>query len=466
MNIRQTFNTIRQEKLFSTIYIVGTALAITFTMILSIIYYIHLADIYPEKNRSRTAYITSCVSKAVGKDGYQMYGPFSQFDMEDYFYKLKNVEAVSAYEDRDDSWYDDPYKYIPTPNGYKRVISLSTDPNFFRIYPYQFLGGQPFTWDDLHTSQKPFTWDNQHTSQRAAVITDRLAADIFGPEADAVGQEFKLNDQDYRVCGVVKGGSSLLEHSYAEVFIPYKYIQDESWAERNRSSHNGRLKITLMVKDNEQLHALKKELEEIQRIWAVTDEPDFRGNTHTYHFTEKAFFTHTNAAMFRATGSGTQLEVQEQPTEIGHINMKNLRYILFVLLVLLVVPAVNLCGMVSSRMEERMAELGVRKSFGASRGTLFRQILSENLTLTLCGGILGLLLSWIALGTGRVSIFSMFMNPMMVRECPNLTGSMLFSPLIFLAAFLLCCILNLLAALLPAWWNLRKPIVESMMREK
>ncbi len=454
MNIRQTLNTIRQEKLFSTIYIVGTALAITFTMILSIIYYIHLADIYPEKNRSRTAYINSCVTKAVGKDGYQMYGSFSQYDMEDYFYKLKNVETVSAYEDRGDLRSNYLYKYIQTPNGYKRVISLSTDPNFFRIYPYKFLSGKPFTWDDLHTSQ------------RAVVITDRLAADIFGPEADAVGQEFKMNDHDYRVCRVVKGGSSLLEHSYAEVFIPYGYSQDESWAERNRSSHYGHLKIILMVKDNEQLQALKKELEEIQRIWAVTDEPDFRGNTHTYHFTENAFFTHTNAAMFRATGSGSQIEVQEQPTEIGHINMKNLRYILFVLLVLLVVPAVNLCGMVSSRMEERMAELGVRKSFGASRGTLFRQILSENLTLTLCGGILGLLLSWIALGTGRVSIFSMFMNPMMVRECPNLTGSMLFSPLIFLAAFLLCCILNLLAALLPAWWNLRKPIVESMMREK
>ncbi len=452
MNIRQTFNTIRQEKLFSTIYIVGTALAITFTMILSIIYYIHLADIYPEKNRSRTAYINSNVQSLVGDERAITVCWFSEFDAEDYFYKLKNVEVVSASYVRGD-FGDNHHKYIKTLNGHKRVIDMGTDPNFFRIYPYKFLNGKPFTWDDLHTNQP------------TAVITDRLAADIFGPEADAVGQEFRMSGRNYRVCGVVKGGSSLLEHSYAEVFVPYlSHIQDEDFAARYRSSHIGSLEITFMVKDNEQLQALKKELEEIQRIWAVTDKPDYAGNTHTYHFVEKSFCTHTNAAMLRATGS--EVHIQEQTTEIGHINMENLWHILFVLLVLLVVPAVNLCGMVTSRMEERMAELGVRKSFGASRGTLFRQILSENLTLTLCGGILGLLLSWIALGTGRVWLFSLFMNPVVVSECPDLTGSMLFSPLIFLAAFLLCCILNLLAALLPAWWNLRKPIVESMMREK
>ena len=46
----------REERLFSGIYIVGTALAIAFTMVMAVVYYIKLAPIYPEPNRARTIY--------------------------------------------------------------------------------------------------------------------------------------------------------------------------------------------------------------------------------------------------------------------------------------------------------------------------------------------------------------------------------------------------------------------------
>ncbi len=41
----------REERLFSGIYIVGTALAIAFTMVMAVVYYIKLAPIYPEPYR-------------------------------------------------------------------------------------------------------------------------------------------------------------------------------------------------------------------------------------------------------------------------------------------------------------------------------------------------------------------------------------------------------------------------------
>jgi putative ABC transport system permease protein len=43
---------------------------------------------------------------------------------------------------------------------------------------------------------------------------------------------------------------------------------------------------------------------------------------------------------------------------------------------------------------------------------------------------------------------------------------MLFSPAIFLISLLVCGLLNVLAAALPAWLSLRKPIVESMGLKK
>lgn len=44
-----------------------------------------------------------------------------------------------------------------------------------------------------------------------------------------------------------------------------------------------------------------------------------------------------------------------------------------------------------SRLRQRVAEIGVRRSFGATRGGVMGQIVAENLVLTLMAGVLGLL---------------------------------------------------------------------------
>lgn len=41
----------RQNRLFSTLYITGTGLAIAMTVIVAVVYYVKLAPVYPEENR-------------------------------------------------------------------------------------------------------------------------------------------------------------------------------------------------------------------------------------------------------------------------------------------------------------------------------------------------------------------------------------------------------------------------------
>ena len=55
--LRQALHMMKEEKLFSGIYIAGTALAIAFTMVMAIVYYVKLAKIYPEVNRDKMVYI-------------------------------------------------------------------------------------------------------------------------------------------------------------------------------------------------------------------------------------------------------------------------------------------------------------------------------------------------------------------------------------------------------------------------
>ena len=134
------------------------------------------------------------------------------------------------------------------------------------------------------------------------------------------------------------------------------------------------------------------------------------------------------------------------------------------MLLLLLLPAINLSGMVSNQMEARVAEMGIRKAFGAKKRVLLNEVIQENLVLTLCGGIVGYLLSWLFINSAVfLLLFNREEDPV---ENVSLQLDMFFTPTLFLIAFVCCAVLNLMAALIPAWTSLKKPIVESLNQKK
>jgi predicted permease len=63
---------------------------------------------------------------------------------------------------------------------------------------------------------------------------------------------------------------------------------------------------------------------------------------------------------------------------------------------LLVVVCTNVAALVVSASVERRAEIAVRLSLGASRLRVIRQLLTESVILSACGGVLGLAMVWVA----------------------------------------------------------------------
>ena len=167
-----------------------------------------------------------------------------------------------------------------------------------------------------------------------------------------------------------------------------------------------------------------------------------------------------------------RLDIMEQPDNIvAHVNhvwsnvgpdllMLYLQYAI-ALFIILLVPSLNLCGLSNSRMQQRISELGVRKAFGATRSTLIRQILNENLVLTSLGGILGLIFSYLAVYAMRTWLFT---NSQNIGTAGDFSLSMeaLFSPMVFVLAFVFCLVINILSAGLPAWIAARRTIVDSL----
>lgn len=214
--LQQSFMMLRQQPLFSSFYIVATGLAISMVMVLAVLYYIKVGDIYPETNRSRMLVASSAHMQHTKDTNLNSTWKFSAPFVKDCFYSLKGVEAVTAVS-KADSWF---VKVQNVKRPLSALVKL-TDTGFWEVFDFSFLYGQPFADADFQSGM------------RTAVISEDIARRVFG-KGDAVGEYIKLNYTDYRVCGVVKSPSYAMKLSYSQVWLPYTcqpaYVRDnDQW---------------------------------------------------------------------------------------------------------------------------------------------------------------------------------------------------------------------------------------------
>ena len=416
----------REEKLYSAMYICGTALAIAFTMLIAEVYYIKVADIAPEVNRSKTYYLEYLIKKNESNSAMIYWDNFR-----DLFQKMQTPECVTAVMDY---WSSNGY-YIKLADGRhdKAVKLIVTEPGFFRFFQFRFTEGAPFTQDDFGSGR------------RNVVITEEIREVLFGKEGKAVGSTLTYNYQEYRICGVVETPSVLTEACVADIYMPASADRLlRGWG----AGYEGQSYEVCLSVPAAKREAFMQELKEVEARYNSM-HPDQPVDMTTSIQTHYAKVRNELSSVFDAWSDDL------------------IWYVLSGMLLLLIVPALNLSGMVASRMERRLPEMAIRKAFGAKRRTLLGQVVMENLMLTLIGGFVGLCLAWTALYGWRDWLFYTFSsNGDLYGVVPILKGEMFFGPAIFLIALLVCTLLNVLAATLPAWLSLRKPIVESMMKKR
>lgn len=419
---KQAWHMMRQNRLFSSIYIMGTALAIALTTTFTFFYFVKIAPIYPEYERPRTAVIKKAA--VIGKkDGSWSGGNLSYSFVHDYLYGLKSVDKISA--------QTSIYRGTRSTSADGRRVNVQakyTDPAFFDIYRLDFTQGKPFGQGEFESGL------------RVAAIDEDLAQLLLGGDAaDAVGRTISLDFTDYTVCGVYKAGSAVLEDSFAEVIAPYTSRADYQGVP---GSKNGPYTVVMTTDD---INATKAEVKEIERLINSTD-------------TVNEFHLYSQPDMHYVSVLKGDTYMNEDFSWVKFL-LGNLP----ALLALLFVPALNLSGMIAGRMEMRQPELGVRKSFGATRSRLLNQVLWENLILTCMGGAVGLVILWIIMASWSELIFSQILGFYGVSATgAHMTAGMLFSPWVFLATFMICLLLNVLSALIPAWNSLKRPIINSL----
>lgn len=418
--IKQSFTLIRQNRLLSFIAIIGTALAIAMIMCIVLVYEVKTANYEPEVNRDRTVKVSMVIARNKTDDGWNNGGRISLRTIKECFYPMTTAEAVTGFN-------SGRTFLVSTPGGTTEVKGTvsCTDDTFWKVFHFRFLSGKPYGEEFI-------------SGEKKAVVSRSLARKIFGTD-EVVGKTLSLSFVDYTICGVVADVSVLAEAAYAEVWVPYTTL---SGYESNYSDGLlGAYQCYILVPqgaDPDEVHA------EAQR------------NVDRMNAAQKDF----KLMLFGAPDTQLMAMARSNPFEEPAVSKLILVYGISIA-ILLLVPALNLSGITLSRMRRRMEEIAVRRAFGATRGELLWQVLTENFVITLIGGVLGLAFSYLAVLGMRDWLLNTSMSGYYGVDTAVSAG-MVVSPLVFVLALVFCLLMNLLSAGVPAYRVSRADIVDAL----
>lgn len=414
--VKQAIGQLREAPLVSLVSVVGTALAIAVVLVMVLVFQINAAGFAPESNRARMLYIWGTEASSKDGAGNRNCGSMSAEVVKECFYTLREPEAVAAYVRA-----SHPVS-LPEKRLFKEYECCYTDAGYWKIFDFDFVEGAPFTEADF-LSAIP-----------RVVISKRMATNLFGGE-QAVGRQVVLDFVTYTVCGVTRDVPNPLMVSFFDVCIPYS-CSDYLMTPNPDYGENivGDFSMILLARSTSDFETVRAELDQQVKRYSES-KVDYNVN-----FPAGAL-SQVDAAM--GSNAWNKVDWKAFMAESGAF-----------LFFLLLIPALNLTGVVLSSVQKRREEIGLRKAFGATGGDLMRQVLSENLVLTLLGGMIGLPLSMVLLVLGK----SLVLND------PNIsfTAAMLIKPGLFAAALCIAFLLNVLSAGIPAWQATCGTIADSL----
>lgn len=422
---RQAWTMMKQNKLFTSIYVIATGLSIALVMTLFIIFYVKFAPIYPEYNRNRILTISTSMRVDKNNEGnWSCNSGVSYHFVSDYLKKLKHADAVAAVETNNGAVQASKIGDKKAVKTFLRYVNA----DFWQVFTFQFLTGRGFSDEE------------QEAVQPVVVISESFARRLFA-HSTPLGEKVYFNGKAFTVIGVVKDASNATPYATGDAWVPITH-KASSVIHKEYMSFMGGIHAFMLASDKD---ALRRE------VLDVVDRYNQQDSVYRHEF-----FGQPDDYWMSTFRTGRN-------DEFGFSFWSLMKNYIFILLALLFIPALNLSGMISNRMDSRMSELGVRRAYGASNREIVRQVLWENLLLTVTGGVLGLLLSYLIILTTSDWVLHLFDGVVAGSGTGiNVTFEMLFNPIVFASALLFCVLLNLISALIPTIWALRHSIIYSI----
>jgi putative ABC transport system permease protein len=397
---------LKRRKFFTFISLFGISFTLTILMIATSFVDKMLSPSYPDLKRDRSLYISS-VGLENTKEGWYNGSSASFHLLDQYVAKLKTPEMVGIY-----TFASPSNAYV---NNKKVVIeSKHTNAAYWDIAEYDFIEGKPYTKAQVDRAE------------RVAVISESTKKEYFGDISSVVGKYIETDNVNYRVMGVVKDVPRTLRNFYGDVYLPYTVYKGNY----KDIGLMGPFGAVLIAKSAAELPEMRAEYKQMVAKIPTGNEDYDKLYVNAY--------TPLEAFSSGVFGDKENASLAKMYTLVG----------LFILLFLLL-PTINLVNINVTRIMERSSEIGVRKAFGASSTTLVYQFIVENIMITLLGGLIGVLLSFVAI---------YLLNS--ANLIPYLHLSLNYRVLSF--GLMICLFFGLLSGVYPAWRMSRLHVVNAL----
>jgi len=422
--IRQIFFDLSHQPIIAWVTLLATAMSIFLIMVVVMIQRVKVIPFPPESCRDRM--MVGEYLHVKSPEGGEMSASISYQAAKELYDGLDGVEHIS-YMSGGLSKPDVSGTTGETFSAMPRCV----DSEFFNIFDHTLVAGRYFTPEET-AADLPLVILSESTARRA-----------FGT-TECIGEKLFYNYSDYyTVVGVVKDNSLLAGTGSGEIFI------NAGPANPNLSNSPGGHPVNQWFGGTSAVLLLKEGVD----YQHIRDQVKARYAALNAKLAEIGFEAIYHQAPYEQRLISGEIWSNNDPDMTSGSKMIYLLYA-----ILLIVPAINLSGMLHSRMRRRVSEIGVRRAFGCTRRRIISDIIAENFIFTLIGGIVGLLLGIIFATTysGLYETHYNFGNGV----TPPLSAILNWSTI--LISLGVCFLLNLISAALPAWQASRLCVVNAI----
>ncbi|HEY3768943.1 MAG TPA: ABC transporter permease [Candidatus Angelobacter sp.] len=247
-----------------------------------------------------------------------------------------------------------------------RLLGVYTTADFFSVLGIAPQLGRTFS-----------TEEDQPGAGHVVVLSHRLWQDRFGMAGDVVGKKIMLEGEPYVIVGVMPENFRFPDATQQpDIMVPLA-LPHFSPSEKTPMaivSVVGRMKPGIsLAKAGADLTNVSKQL------------------VASYTAGAQTFF------------SGSSVRVRSLQTELVGSVQRGLLVVLVAVGFVLLIGCLNVASLQLARAVQRGPEVGVRSALGAGKARLVRQLLTENLVLSFCGGCGGLAVAFLVVKLVRVA---------------------------------------------------------------
>jgi putative ABC transport system permease protein len=383
-----------RRKVFTAISLFGISMTLAVVLAVTAILDNLIVPNAPESRFNR-ALVVSRIGQ-YGKEGTMTTDPGYGF-LDRYVRTLPNIEKASIFTLlQGTAVYRD--------GGRIETMLKRTDGAYWQILDFRFLEGGPFSAQD------------DEAGRQVAVINEDIREKLFDGKP-ALGRTFNLEGREFRVVGVVPRVPFLRLSAYSQIWVPIGTLKSADY----RNQITGNFQGVVLLRDRSDIPVVKREFQSRLPRVPLSDPKHFQ--------TLKAGLDTPFEAFARMITGG-------RPDSASPARAVTILAVLAV--VFMALPALNLITLNLSRILERASEIGVRRAFGAPRGSLVRQFVFENVVTTVVGGIGGFILA---------AAFLPVLNE--IAPVPDLRFSL--SPRVFAWGMFFAVFFGVFSGVYPAW---------------